>query len=978
MTKKRFAKNTMKKTVSERSPQSFWKTYLYPIAITVFTILLYGNSVMNGYNLDDELVTRNHPLTSQGLKAIPEILISPYYKDNMGYAYDYRPIVHISFAIEHQLFGESAFLSHTVNLILYVICCLFLYHVLMSLFGTSPLFSISVTLLFVSFPLHTETVSNIKNRDELLSLFFAMASFLLLKRVLQGGLWWLVPMSTMFALSLLSKYSSVVFAFVIPAVFFAQCNPKMLYSIAISIALAIPSGVLFQQPALTYRLGFTAIVMFFPVLFYIPYRTILHTLLFLLKSLLKQGQKSLLFAAGELRKFIQQFNLSHTNEQAEDIYNGSIYTTFLVPVLFTVGYFICLFLLGNVSIGIWAVAMMVLMLLLRESLLKHLLSIIFLVGTFLLLLFWRDIDSNNPVPILINTYCVVVVIMLYNKNAHTLLKLIYLSITVFVVIFQLALIGDIGSLFPLMGVLLIWLSKRSKVLYYSIKSAIAILVLIETVFFVMALIKHQPAADIAFEMSTLFCLLITFGLTHKLIKHEVYRIFTLLLLVSVIIFYMPYLRLPNSFNEPSSNLIISHFKVDREDYKPQIFPAESLNLQPKEQLEFELLSTKSDRQFSFVESPVTLWDNLGIRVASASVVALHYLQKVLVPYPMAFYYGYKVFKQERLSSFPVILSIAIHILIVALMMYCLAKYRLMALSIFIYLLSVAALSGFLQTIAGVFADRFVLIPSLGFCIVFMCIVFVLCKNDVYNHNLNHRNISKAMKLIFFSVLFVYSSITIARNAQWKDDLTLMRHDIKYVSESAQANNLLAIHLINRAFQETDPQQQISLRREALNHFYRAQQIYPPFFNVAFDIGRTYILLNKPDSAVLAFEYALTIDTTYPDVYFNLGEQYFNLKNYPKAIEKFTKYVQLVPTEYSGYDKLSYTYYIAGNLQASIETNRQAARSIPSIVDPYVNMANAYTTAGNKDSAVYYLELSNRMLPGNQQIQQLLQRAQNLP
>src|SRR5688572_1852830 len=73
-----------------------------------FSFLLYFNSVFNGYNLDDELVTQNHRLTSKGISAIPEIFRSPYYEDKEGFKYEYRPIVLVTFAIEHSLFGDNA------------------------------------------------------------------------------------------------------------------------------------------------------------------------------------------------------------------------------------------------------------------------------------------------------------------------------------------------------------------------------------------------------------------------------------------------------------------------------------------------------------------------------------------------------------------------------------------------------------------------------------------------------------------------------------------------------------------------------------------------------------------------------------------------------------------------------------------------------------------------------------------------------
>ena len=123
MAKKVAGKTAENKTIGT----SFFKRNLYPVIVFAFSFLLFANSIPNDYNMDDELVTRNHRLTSQGISAIPKIFTSSYYQDDMGYAYEYRPLVLTTFAIEHQFFGERPHLSHFINVTLYAVaCCLFI------------------------------------------------------------------------------------------------------------------------------------------------------------------------------------------------------------------------------------------------------------------------------------------------------------------------------------------------------------------------------------------------------------------------------------------------------------------------------------------------------------------------------------------------------------------------------------------------------------------------------------------------------------------------------------------------------------------------------------------------------------------------------------------------------------------------------------------------------------------------------------
>lgn len=139
---------------------------------------LYLPSVFNnGYNLDDTIVTQQHRLTSQGFSAIPEIFSSPYYQDDQGYAYDYRPIVLVSFAMEHSLFGESPRVGHFINLLLYISICSIVLLLLRNLFPQTHNWTLLfAVMLFALHPLHTEVVCSLKNRDILLSSLFSLGA----------------------------------------------------------------------------------------------------------------------------------------------------------------------------------------------------------------------------------------------------------------------------------------------------------------------------------------------------------------------------------------------------------------------------------------------------------------------------------------------------------------------------------------------------------------------------------------------------------------------------------------------------------------------------------------------------------------------------------------------------------------------------------------------------------------------------------
>jgi hypothetical protein len=156
---------------------TFYKSHQKLFIVLILSCLvIYLRSIGDGYNLDDELVTIQHPLTApeSGLD-LQAIFTSPYSIEKFGYTYGYRPMVHLSFAIEHQLFGESPAMSHFVNLLLYVLTVLFLAYFLTEWLGSQHFFAIGLSSLFFAIhPLHVEVVASIKNRDELLAFLAAL------------------------------------------------------------------------------------------------------------------------------------------------------------------------------------------------------------------------------------------------------------------------------------------------------------------------------------------------------------------------------------------------------------------------------------------------------------------------------------------------------------------------------------------------------------------------------------------------------------------------------------------------------------------------------------------------------------------------------------------------------------------------------------------------------------------------------------
>jgi len=186
--------------------------------------------------MDDEYVTttanQKNELIEKGIWGFGKIFTSHSFIDGKQ-NYEYRPVSIYSFAIEWSLFKNSenrVHFSHAINVILYAFIGIFLFKLLQILFqGKASTLSGVITLLFMIHPIHSEVVNSIKNRDELLSLLFALlAAIQTFKWIDQKQMWRIGLMSIFILLSLLSKKSNLPFIVSIPLMvyFFRELKLK--------------------------------------------------------------------------------------------------------------------------------------------------------------------------------------------------------------------------------------------------------------------------------------------------------------------------------------------------------------------------------------------------------------------------------------------------------------------------------------------------------------------------------------------------------------------------------------------------------------------------------------------------------------------------------------------------------------------------------------------------------------------------------
>jgi len=206
---------------------------LLSLIVALLAALLYINTAGHSYTVDDGTVIGNNKITKKGISALPEIFTSAYragfWDRDEGM---YRPLSVAMFAIEYQIAPDSPLPGHLINILLYALTAYFLFGFLARLFpGRGNALPFIITLIFVTHPLHTEVVANIKSRDEMLCFFFGILSLdMLIRSQIATKLWHLPLAGLFFFLALLSKESAITLLAVFPLTlwFFTTSEPKHL------------------------------------------------------------------------------------------------------------------------------------------------------------------------------------------------------------------------------------------------------------------------------------------------------------------------------------------------------------------------------------------------------------------------------------------------------------------------------------------------------------------------------------------------------------------------------------------------------------------------------------------------------------------------------------------------------------------------------------------------------------------------------
>jgi tetratricopeptide (TPR) repeat protein len=281
------------------------------------------------------------------------------------------------------------------------------------------------------------------------------------------------------------------------------------------------------------------------------------------------------------------------------------------------------------------------------------------------------------------------------------------------------------------------------------------------------------------------------------------------------------------------------------------------------------------------------------REATVFYILGRYVLLLVFPHPLTCDYNFAQIKIQTLADPAALAAI---VLFLAAAIYCginFKKKSVIVFGILFFLVTVSPVSNFFFLGGSTMAERFMYMPSLGFCLIVTYLLSKWTRTEIIRTNFSKfsKFFSANSRLFTFILIIValYSVKIIFRNPNWKDTLTIFSHDVHISDNSATAHFIYGTSLLYNLYPSEKDQSGkdsvLDLSIQELNkgvEIMSAVSVKAPIYN--FHLGKAYMYKKDYANAVLNLEmYTAKYPNPNFQVYRDLGNAYVELHAYDKAL-----------------------------------------------------------------------------------------------
>jgi tetratricopeptide (TPR) repeat protein len=314
-----------------------------------------------------------------------------------------------------------------------------------------------------------------------------------------------------------------------------------------------------------------------------------------------------------------------------------------------------------------------------------------------------------------------------------------------------------------------------------------------------------------------------------------------------------------------------------------------------------------------------------------------YLRLLFFPHPLSWDYSFNTFPVVSWSSPDAFIPLIIYLAMVVYALLRVWKRDVYAFCIVFYLSTLLLTSNLIVKILATFAERFLFLPSIGFCIA---IVFLLCRIFSVDMKQSKLEIKGVFSYLLSALVILGACVTLSRIPDWKDNTSLFLSGVETQPESARAHFAVASEFRVKGENEGNPVVKEQHLNRALSEFGKGLKIYDKDPEIYFNMGITYADGGQKNKAIEAYTKSLELRPSYSGSRNNLGVFYFNDKNYVKALECFEGIIKYDSVYADAWSNIGACYENTGRHQEALNAFKKAAKLNPDNSAVYENMSRS--------------------------------------
>lgn len=229
------------------------------------------------------------------------------------------------------------------------------------------------------------------------------------------------------------------------------------------------------------------------------------------------------------------------------------------------------------------------------------------------------------------------------------------------------------------------------------------------------------------------------------------------------------------------------------------------------------------------------------------------------------------------------------------------------------------------------AEQRLYLPSLGFCLLAAALIRVLYQGKGKEVGAQKR--ATAAWVLFGLMAVGYGVVTVDRNRDWQDPVTLYARTLADNPDNARMHDELATALAEQG-----------RHREALAHYRTALRLQPGFVRVYNNLGAELAEAGRLEEAVRHYETALEIEPNYAAAHYNLAAVLLRTGKTDDAIRHFETAARLKP-DAEKLNNLGSAYAAAGRLEEAAACYLAVLRIAPEVALAFDNLGAVLVETG---------------------------------